>query len=84
MVDVTVLFFARSRELSGTSEARISLQPGSTTKTLMQQLLSQYPQLEELQGNFVFSLNQEYLGVDEEQQLKSGDEVAVIPPISGG
>lgn len=44
----------------------------------------QYPQLEELQGNFVFSLNQEYLGVDEEQQLKSGDEVAVIPPISGG
>ncbi len=44
----------------------------------------QYPQLEELQGNFVLSLNQEYLGADEEQLLKSGDEVAVIPPISGG
>jgi molybdopterin converting factor small subunit len=44
----------------------------------------QYPQLEELRGNFVFSLNHEYLGTDEEQQLKAGDEVAVIPPISGG
>ncbi len=32
----------------------------------------------------MFSLNQEYLAPDEEQQLKGGDEVAVIPPISGG
>jgi molybdopterin converting factor small subunit len=37
-----------------------------------------------LQGSFVFSLNQEYLAPDEEQQLKAGDELAVIPPISGG
>ena len=44
----------------------------------------QYPQLEELRGSFVFSLNQEYLAPGEEQPLKGGDEVAVIPPISGG
>lgn len=46
--------------------------------------LPQYPQLEELHGSFVFSLNQEYLAPGEEQPLKGGDEVAVIPPISGG
>lgn len=83
-MDVRVLFFARSRELAGTSEATLTLQPGSTTAALMQQLLKQYPQLEQLQGSFVFSLNQEYLAPGEEQQLKAGDEVAVIPPISGG
>ena len=44
----------------------------------------QYPQLEELHNSFVFSLNQEYLAPGEEQPLKAGDEVAVIPPISGG
>ena len=44
----------------------------------------QYPQLEELQGTFVLSLNQEYLAPGEEQQLAAGDEVAIIPPISGG
>ncbi|KAI7842392.1 hypothetical protein COHA_004031 [Chlorella ohadii] len=83
-MQVRVLFFARSRELAGTSEASVTLEPGSTTTVLLQQLLQQYPQLEELRGSFVFSLNQEYLAPDEEQQLKGGDEVAVIPPISGG
>ena len=40
-MDVQVLFFARSRELTGTREATLTLQPGSTTTTLMQQLLQQ-------------------------------------------
>lgn len=39
MVEVRVLFFARGRELSGTSEALLALEAGSTTKTLMQRLL---------------------------------------------
>lgn len=83
-MDVRVLFFARSRELAGASEATLSMQPGSTTAILMPRLLEQFPQLAELGGSFVLSLNQEYLAAGEEQPLKAGDEVAVIPPISGG
>jgi molybdopterin converting factor small subunit len=41
MVEVRVLFFARSRELSGTSEALLKLEAGGTTKTLMQRLLDE-------------------------------------------
>jgi len=37
-----------------------------------------------MQDAFLLSLNQEYLGQGEEVVLKAGDEVAVIPPISGG
>lgn len=83
-MDVRVLFFARSRELAGTNEATLSMQPGSTTTALMPLLLQQFPQLAELGSTFVLSLNQEYLAPGEEQPLRAGDEVAVIPPISGG
>lgn len=40
-MDVRVLFFARSRELAGTNEATLSMQPGSTTTALMPLLLQQ-------------------------------------------
>lgn len=83
-MQVKVLFFARSRELVGTPEAAVELPEGSSTTMLMQQLLERFPQLSEIQGRFVLSLNQEYLAPEQEQQLKGGDEVAIIPPISGG
>jgi molybdopterin converting factor small subunit len=57
---------------------------GEPAEQLSSRTPLQFPALEELGGNFVFSLNQEYLAKHEEQQLKAGDEVAVIPPISGG
>ena len=46
-------------------------------------LLSSY-RLSVLEGGVVLAVNQEYVGQDEEVQLSPGDEVAVIPPISGG
>jgi len=53
-------------------------------KYLCCHLLLQYPSLAEIQGAFVLAVNQKYLGIDEEVPLGPGDEVAVIPPISGG
>lgn len=79
-----MLFFARSRELTGTAEAAVRLPAGATTAGLLAHLLEAYPALAEIQDAFVFSLNQEYLAPGQEEALKDGDEVAVIPPISGG
>jgi molybdopterin converting factor small subunit len=45
---------------------------------------AQFPALAGLRGDFVLSLNQEYLAPGEAAPLRAGDEVALIPPISGG
>lgn len=49
------------------------------------QLLERFPSLAQIWETCVFAVNQEY--VDQEGEppvLKEGDEVAIIPPISGG
>ena len=40
--------------------------------------------LEEIKSNLLIAVNQEYVGAEDTVRLKTGDEVAVIPPISGG
>ena len=44
----------------------------------------QYPKLKEMKGSFVLALNHQYVTSPSSAVLKSGDEVAIIPPISGG
>lgn len=83
-MEIKVLFFARSRELAGTTEKILKLQEGCTTKTLVDELLAEFPDLSQIRGSFVLSLNQEYLSPGQEEVLTDGDEVAIIPPISGG
>mmetsp|Transcript_36130 Transcript_36130/g.90777 ORF Transcript_36130/g.90777 Transcript_36130/m.90777 type:complete len:88 (+) Transcript_36130:142-405(+) len=81
---VTVLFFARSRELVGAPELNVSLPAGATTRDLLARLLEQYPDLASIQETTIFALNQEYLEPGQEAGLRDRDEVAMIPPISGG
>ncbi|CAL5221764.1 g4017 [Coccomyxa viridis] len=84
---IKVLFFARARELAGTTEAEADLPEGSTAKEAMQMLLEKYPDLREIEGEegkCVLALNQEYLEKNATTALKEGDEIAIIPPISGG
>lgn len=81
---VTVLFFARGRELAGRSEAVVELTDASDTASLWTYLLIQFPDLKQIMDTSVFSLNQEYLAPGQNVSLKDRDEVAVIPPVSGG
>jgi molybdopterin converting factor subunit 1 len=81
---VTVLFFARGRELAGVSQIAVQLQDAADTKQLLKYVLNKYPKLSEIVASTVLSLNQEYLDLDQSVPLKNGDEVAVIPPVSGG
>eukprot|EP00529_Nitzschia_sp_RCC80_P035053 CAMPEP_0113506780 /NCGR_PEP_ID=MMETSP0014_2-20120614/36098_1 /TAXON_ID=2857 /ORGANISM="Nitzschia sp." /LENGTH=118 /DNA_ID=CAMNT_0000402313 /DNA_START=316 /DNA_END=669 /DNA_ORIENTATION=- /assembly_acc=CAM_ASM_000159 len=60
--------------------------PNPTTATLRQKLASMYPQLSKLvldEDNLTLALNEEYVEPGNVVTLKTGDTVALIPPISG-
>mmetsp|Transcript_35730 Transcript_35730/g.84660 ORF Transcript_35730/g.84660 Transcript_35730/m.84660 type:complete len:85 (-) Transcript_35730:444-698(-) len=84
MPSVKVLFFARARELVGASSDVLQVPEGSTSHNLHQNLLERYPELKEIERDFVLALNQEYIEPGAQHVLNEADEVAVIPPISGG
>jgi molybdopterin synthase catalytic subunit len=83
---VKVLYFARSRDVTGVGEEEVALPAGSRADTgaLLAALLARHPGLASVMHTCVLALNQEYLGAGEDAPLADGDEVAIIPPLSGG
>ena len=79
---IQVKLFAAAREIVGQGEVAIELKEGSTVGDLMEGIFSRYPGLEGMAGSLVFAVNRELAewGVG----LQDGDEVGVIPPVSGG
>eukprot|EP00094_Tigriopus_californicus_P009607 TCALIF_09262-PA protein Name:"Similar to VP15 Molybdopterin synthase sulfur carrier subunit (Zea mays)" AED:0.46 eAED:0.46 QI:0/-1/0/1/-1/1/1/0/85 len=83
-VSIKVLLFAKARELAGTHELTLNVVPNLSASDLVTQIEAQCPDLAILRGSFVLALNQDYVDHNQVLDLKSGDELAVIPPISGG
>lgn len=79
---IRVRCFAATREIVGASELSVDLPEGSTLIQLISRLHGQFPQLQTLTELLLFSVNQEYASTD--KRLTAGDEVALIPPVSGG
>jgi MoaE-MoaD fusion protein len=80
-VKLSVRLFASVREALGTSAVTLDLPDGATVSTLTRELQSRFPQLRDLAPAMV-SVNLEYVG--EDHPLHDNDQVAVIPPVSGG
>ncbi|KAI5056872.1 hypothetical protein GOP47_0028690, partial [Adiantum capillus-veneris] len=83
--EVKVLFFARAREIAGLSETTLKMEEKQSSKTIkdcVNLIIRQFPGLEEIKACMLVAQNQEY--VDESSIVKNGDELAFIPPISGG
>jgi molybdopterin converting factor subunit 1 len=79
---VRVKCFAAAREIVGAGELVIELPDGSTVRQLVDRLRQQFPGLEGLAGSLLTSVNREYATA--ETPLRPEDEVALIPPVSGG
>ena len=76
-MQVVVKLFAALRELAGTGERRLELDDGATTGDVWDALeLGQEPR------GLLYAVNKEY--AERDRPLAEGDEVALIPPVSGG
>lgn len=78
---VVVRFFAHYRELAGMQICELELSDGSTVGDLVARLRADL-HLEWLPLEPLVAVNRDY--ADMEQPLAAGDEVALIPPVSGG
>ncbi|KAK9532109.1 hypothetical protein VZT92_009511 [Zoarces viviparus] len=83
---VCVLYFAKSVELTGVKEEEIVAVPTPiSSRDLWSLLLQRHPRLLLLQDQVVFAVRHQYVAIgDQVVTLGDGDEVAVVPPLSGG
>jgi molybdopterin converting factor subunit 1 len=79
---MTVLLFARARDLIGCDRVSIACPAPATVGELRRQLIQQYPRLAGLAERSAFAVNDEF--ADDLMQIPSGAEVALLPPVSGG
>jgi molybdopterin synthase catalytic subunit len=79
-ITVHVRLFASYREAAGTNRLDTSLPATATVADLLDELTPRIPALTATRG--MIAVNQEYVTANTE--LRDGDEVALIPPVSGG
>lgn len=81
-MQVRVLFFGMLKDLTGRSSESLELPEPATLHDLLAHYQHQIPRLLAIAPSLAMSINQEY--APPESILKSGDEVALLPPVSGG
>lgn len=77
-----ILLFGAAREISGCSTISLPLQLPCTSASLKKQLSIKYPELSPLILSSRLAVNQAY--VQDGDEVEESDEVALIPPVSGG
>ncbi|WP_425423205.1 MoaD/ThiS family protein [Spirosoma spitsbergense] len=78
---ISVLLFGITRDLTGQSAVSVSLQENASVADLLEQLHQQFPALTGIRS-LLIAVNGEYAETD--QVLSPTDEIALIPPVSGG
>jgi molybdopterin synthase catalytic subunit/molybdopterin converting factor small subunit len=79
---VKVLFFGMLKDIVGRMEEQVDLAPGARLSTVFDHYAGQFPRLRDMAGSIVMARNQEFSGLS--TAVADGDEVAFLPPVSGG
>lgn len=79
---VRVRVFAALREILGKDEVEVDLPKGTTVEGLWAQLVDDDDRLRPYSKSINFAINHDFVG--KETELNPDDEVAFLPPVSGG
>ena len=79
---VNIRLFARLRDIAGTGELERQLAEGATVRTVWDTLASEFPTLADYEASISTAVNAEYSRMT--TPVGDGDEVAFLPPVSGG
>ncbi|RUL81420.1 MoaD/ThiS family protein [Tautonia sociabilis] len=79
---VTVRLFAVARQRAGAPEVLVELPDPATVADLKRAVAGQHPALAPLLPGMMVAVSAEYAG--EDRRIGPDDEVALIPPVSGG
>jgi molybdopterin synthase catalytic subunit len=79
---VNLRYFAAARELLGRAREERETEDGATVGDVLDALAAESPSLASMRGRVMLMVNQGY--VREDHPLAEGDELALIPPVSGG
>jgi sulfur-carrier protein len=81
-IAITVKLFAAYQEAYGVTELKLELPAGTTVQAVCDRLLTEHPELEVWRDLTRFGVNLQF--VEPDTVLQTGDEVVLIPPVSGG
>src|SRR6202790_2860603 len=81
-VRIRVLFFGVIRDVVGLREDTLDIPDGGSLGSVFEHYAAQFPRLREMAASTVLALNQQFSSPA--APLADGDEVALLPPVSGG
>lgn len=81
-VAIRVLLFARARELANRDSVSFALSANPTVADLRANLAARIPELASLLASSAIAVNREF--AEDSVALRENDEIALIPPVSGG
>ncbi len=79
---ISVLFFGVLKDLAARSGETVDLPEGARVRDLLLHFAHGAPRLQAMLPSLAISVNREYAEID--RALREGDEVALLPPVSGG
>jgi molybdopterin synthase catalytic subunit len=81
-IHITVLYFASAKNATGKRRESIKLPEDTTIRELLSKISSTHPRIRNILNSMQIAVN--YMVVDVDAILKEADEVALLPPVSGG
>lgn len=81
-MQIRVFFFGVLKDVVGANQDELEMPEGSSVADVLARYEVRFPKLRESVPSMALAVNQQYAGPG--SKLKSGDEVALLPPVSGG